>query len=209
MNKNDKYIKYGKLLPGLIHNLNTPLMGCSGRIELLQMKMGDDKHLNQITTQLDRINDMLKSVAYLLDKDHIDKDTGFDLKVFLENYYNFMSTDMRFKHHIEKELSFEQCNINTNPSALMNYIHTIMHHLLKFIEGASVIQISNTLENSTPCINICMKYDAEIKADFIEPLSNIKQALEKKLSEEIMSRYELHSDVSNEVTVKIIIHQQL
>ena len=37
----EKWAKYGKLMSGLIHNLNTPLMGLSGRIELLEMKYPD------------------------------------------------------------------------------------------------------------------------------------------------------------------------
>jgi len=209
MSKDDKYIKYGKLLPGLIHNLNTPLMGCSGRVELLQMKMGEDKHLSQMTVQLDRINEILVAVAYLLDKDQTDKDTGFDLKVFLGNYYAFLNTDMRFKHQMEKELTFEKYDINTNPSSLMNYLHAIMNHLLEYIEDISIVTIGNASENGNPCINIIMKYNAEIKEEYIEPLKNIKQIVEDKLDADTISNYELQVEVTNEVAIKIVIPQTL
>ena len=209
MSNDIKYIKYGKLLPGLIHNLNTPLMGCSGRVEILQMKMGEDKHLSQMVTQLDRINDMLKAVAFLLDKDLVDKDSGFELKQFLENYFAFLTTDMRFKHQLEKEFNLEQCNINTNPSHLMNYIHETLDYFLNFIEGASLLQISNGTENNTPCINFNLIFDTVINPDYIEPLKNMNNHIKESIEKDWSSRYHLEVVISNNVLLKIFVPQEL
>ncbi len=73
------WAKYGKLLSGVIHNLNTPLMGISGRVELLQFKMPDLKGLDQIASQLERINNSLGNLTFMIEKDCGEETTSIDL----------------------------------------------------------------------------------------------------------------------------------
>lgn len=166
MNNDEKWIKYGKLLSGLIHNLNTPLMGLSGRVELLQMKLGEDKSINQINTQLDRINKMLTSVAYLLDKEQSNKESELDLKVLLENYFSFLGTDMRFKHQLEKDLSFENCKVTINASDLIYTLHKIIDFSLDFIDEESNLIVNNSTLNDCAIINICLEFSSNVNKDY-------------------------------------------
>jgi len=208
MSKDSKYIKYGKLLGGLIHNLNTPLMGCTGRVELLQMKMEDDRNLNQIAIQLDKINAILVASAYILDKDNTDSVTMIDMKPLLENYFTFLYTDMRFKHQVEKEINLEPRNIAVNPSELVNYLHTLLDYVLRYLEGSSVLEIDNVSENGNPTIHFCLKYEEDnINEDFIEPLKNTLEYLKDLVSEDTLKMFETHIAVTNCLDIKVIINE--
>ncbi|MCL2065419.1 MAG: hypothetical protein FWG98_13760 [Candidatus Cloacimonetes bacterium] len=201
MSNETKYIKYGKLLSGLIHNLNTPLMGLSGRVELLQMKFEDEKSFNQINTQLDKINAMLSTAAYLLDKDQTEQDLEIDFKVFIEKYFNFLTTDMRYKHQTEKELNFESCNIITNVSDLLNIIHNTVDYLLQFIEGDTTISVSNILiENGTE-LTINIQTGVEISPDF-----DYEKYLNDIMDDSVLKKYPVTClKDGNKVNVKMII----
>jgi len=164
MKNDEKWTKYGKLLSGLIHNLNTPLMGISGRVELLQMKMGEDKSIKQISTQVEKINSMLTAVGYLVDKDQYDKDIETDIAVFLDNYFNFINADMRYKHQVpSKELNFTPCKLVFNPSDLLYCLHTVFDYTLDFVDSETNITISNT---DTGIINLSFKLNNTPKENF-------------------------------------------
>ena len=201
MNNDTKYVKYGKLLSGLIHNLNTPLMGLSGRVELLQMKFDDEKSFNQINTQLDKINHMLLATAYLLDKDNCDRDLEIDLKAFLENYFSFLYTDMRFKHQIEKELNFEPFSLSINASDLLNCLHTIVDYILNYIDDKTTLIVNNTTIENKPVINITLQLNSEINKDL-----NIEKCLNENLSDDTLKKFLVSSTFGeNNISITMLI----
>jgi hypothetical protein len=197
-NTDEKWVKYGKLLSGLIHNLNTPLMGVSGRVEILQIKLGEDKGLVQIANQVERINDMLSAVAYLVDKDQYNKVTDIDIGVFLKNYFGFLYADMRFKHHINKEVEFVSCKLNFNPADLLFVLHMVVDHLLDHSNNDSLLTAHNT-EGGT--IEIQMKGD--FPAEILDTLSTKKA---EKFSDDMTNNYKIESKVvENTVSINITV----
>jgi signal transduction histidine kinase len=204
MNNDEKFVKYGKTLSGLIHNLNTPLMGISGRIELMQMKFGDDKNITQVITQLDKINATLTNIAYLIEKEQSNKDSGFDLKVLLENYFDFLTTDMRFKHKVEKEISLTPHNINTNGSDLINFLHCVFDQLLAYVGEDAGIVIENSIVDNNAVIDIKFRSHPSVEID-----KNIKEKIQKRLFEEIKHKYEVNAEVQgNTIIVKLVIKSE-
>jgi signal transduction histidine kinase len=197
MTKNDeKWIKYGKLLSGLIHNLNTPIMGVSGRVELLQIKMGEDKSLIQISTQVERINKMLSSAGYLVDKDMYDKVIEVDVDVFLSHFYEFMTADMRFKHHTNKELAFTPAKVTTNPSDLLFVVHSLVDYILSFADDDTTIISKN---NDSTVIYISMRNKDHISAE-----CNITKLCDDKFDEELKKNYLIsHNIADNLVNIEI------
>ena len=193
MKNEKKFIKYGKLLKGLIHNLNSPLMGLSGRIELLQMKVQDEKSFNQINSQLEKINTMLKHTAYLLDKDHTNSVMDVDISFLLENYFGFLYTDMRFKHQVEKELNFESHTINTNPSEIVNCLHDIIDYLLDYIDDESKL----TVRNEKNIIYLTLQVGDKL-SDKID--------LDEFIAKNIEHKFHIENSIeTNKVNVKIIL----
>ena len=197
MNNDEKWVKYGKLLSGLIHNLNTPLMGISGRVELLQIKMGEDKSLIQITTQVERINSMLTSAGYMVDKDNYNKVAEIDLAVFMEHYINFLYADMRFKHQSTHEKELVACKISVNPYDLLYHVHTITDYLLEFLDEETKFIFKTTDTNN---VYITMTTKNSVKSTI-----NLEGLIAEKLSEETYkNQFEVISAVTgNEVEVKI------
>jgi len=197
MKNDEKWVKYGKLLSGLIHNLNTPLMGISGRVELLQIKMGEDKSLIQINSQVERITAMLTATGYFVDKDQYDKPTEIDLAVFMENYVNFLYTDMRFKHHSTNEKEFVTCKVTVNPSDLLFIIHSVTDYLLEFLDEETVFTFKNT---ETFNVYVSMKTKKPISSGM-----NINNLINEKLSvDELKKNFEIIAGVmGNEAEVKV------
>ena len=201
MNSDEKFIKYGKTLSGLIHNLNTPLMGMSGRIELMQMKFGEDKNVNQVSTQLDRINNMLTAIAFLLDKEISNKDSGFDIKQLLENYFSYLTTDMRFKHKLEKEINLVPHSLNTNGCDVINYTHCVMNALLGYMEEEAKISIANVIDGNDCRIDILMTFEKPIEKDL-----NVIEVINNKLFDEVRPKYAFKATlIENTITAQIYI----
>jgi len=200
MNSEEKFIKYGKTLSGLIHNLNTPLMGVSGRIELMQMKFGEDKNVIQISTQLDRINSMLTAIAFLLDKEISNKDSGFDLKILLENYFSYLTTDMKFKHKLEKKIDLISHSINTNGCDTINYLHCVLNTLLGYVENDASISISNQIEGNKAVLDICLDLKVLPTKDL-----NINDILNKRMYDELKNKYSFKAAIEDTIiSVKIV-----
>jgi len=199
MKNDDKWNKYGKLLSGLIHNLNTPLMGISGRVELLALKMGpDDKSIKQITTQVERINNMLTAVGYLVDKDQYDKETEIDIATFLTNYFDFMNADMRFKHHVPtKELSFVPVKKIFNPCDLLHCVHTVFDYTLGFIDEATAVSASNT-EDGMICISF--KFKEAVKAEY-DLGTVVAQQIDENIKKVFAIEYAVNGNVVD-ITIK-------
>ena len=199
MNSDEKFIKYGKTLSGLIHNLNTPLMGMSGRIELMQMKFGEDKNVVQISAQLDRINAMLTSMAYLLDNEISNKDNGFDLQKLLENYFTYLTTDMKFKHKIEKNINLVPHAINTNSSDLLNFVHCILIQLLTHVDDEASITISNSIDGNNAILDFVLTLPNEVPKEV-----NITDEINKRLFSEIKNKYVFKAQaVGNKIAVRM------
>jgi len=197
MKDDKKYIKYGKLLPGLIHNLNSPLMGISGRFELLQMKFPDEKSLAQITTQIERLNEMLTTVSFLLSKESSESPTENDLKELLEQFVSFMVADKRFKHQVAKETEFEQYVIVFNVTDFINLMYHILDYLLGFIDTETIIKISNTKN----IVNIEMTLKSSISNNL-----DIKCFIEKNTHPEVSSKFKMETHTSdNAVMIKLVL----
>jgi hypothetical protein len=197
MNKDDKWIKYGKLLAGLIHNLNTPLMGVSGRAELLQMKLGEDKSIANIISQVERLSSMLTAAGYLVDKDLFNKVIESDINLILDNYYNFITADMRYKHHTQHKTEFVPVKKEINPCDLLHVLHFLTDYLLCFIDDETSIFVTN---DTVPVIKIMMKNKNSLPSEF-----NLDKVIKEKLYEDMDTKFQINYSVF-ENTVEITIN---
>ncbi len=150
-----KWAKYGKILSGVIHNLNTPLMGITGRIELISFKMPDLKGLDQITKQLDSINDILSSIAFMVDKDTNVEPLVMDLKELLDKINSFMRANMKYKHRLDVVLNLqESIIIDTIPCYLQNAVVEILENALDLCDDDKTINIESGLDGRDALVRI-------------------------------------------------------
>ena len=119
-------IKYGEVISGLIHNLNTPLMGISGRLELLRFKNPGMKGLDQMTTQLEKINEILGNMANMLDGDKNFDFEKVSLKETIKEIDLFLNTIMKYKHKIQKTYKLEN---DVTVTALSGYLNNALYEI--------------------------------------------------------------------------------
>ncbi len=150
-----KWAKYGKLLSGVIHNLNTPLMGITGRVELISFRMPDLKGLEQITRQLDAINDILSALAFMVDKDTNVEPLVMDLNELVGKVHSFMRADMKYKHRLDVNLELgDSIILETIPCYLQNAIVEILGHCLKLCGDEGTIEIKTMPDGPNGLISI-------------------------------------------------------
>jgi hypothetical protein len=131
-------------MAGFIHNLNTPLMGLSGRIELMEIKYPDLKGFDQLTKHVDTINYMLQSTAYFTDKDTNCKEYDTDIAEFINKFDTFYKSNIKYKHSIFTEKETTEAHIRINAQKLFNSLYLIVDYLLKISEQDDTLLYTNT-----------------------------------------------------------------
>ncbi len=102
---NRKSLKYGKSVSGFIHNLNTPLMGIQGRVELMKFKNPELKGLDQILKQTEKINEIISSMAWMIELDRDSSERSFlQIDEILNGVNEFLKTNMKYKHRLKVSL---------------------------------------------------------------------------------------------------------
>jgi signal transduction histidine kinase len=137
------WAKYGRLLPGLIHNLNTPLMGINGRVELIQFKTPELKGLDQIVNQLNRINETLSAISFLLDKDANHDVMLVDINDLVVKMDQFLLADMKYKHRINRDRDLaDQLLAEIPPCYFLNALYEILRNCIETLddEGEMLIK---------------------------------------------------------------------
>ena len=114
-----KYAAFGRLVHGLIHNLNGPLHNLGMDIEMMHLFIAgntelDIREANKITKRLERmgvefehIAQMVRTTSMRLNPDK-DFDSFTSLKHFLEQELDFLNANLYFKHHVQTHLKVEE-----------------------------------------------------------------------------------------------------
>ena len=111
-----KMASLGKLMSGLIHNLNSPLQNIGMDIELAAMYLKDNKRvLNEITEKLnpriermenefERINQILKRGTFNIQMDEYYL-KSMTLTLFIQQIMKMLEANLYFKHNVKKEMN--------------------------------------------------------------------------------------------------------
>ncbi len=185
-----KWAKYGHLISGIIHNLNTPLMGISGRLELIELKNPDLKGLDQINKQLEHINKTLQSLAYLADKDIVDRVLDVDISDLLEKIDSLLSANMTYKHQMNIEKKFTSIRKTINVSVFYNEIYNLILYLISISNQEDTLEIKN--EDNYVLLKLIKEEDNDVyEIDSIIFNENIKEDIELLESINIQVDYEV------------------
>ena len=134
--------KYLNLIPGFIHNLNTPLMSISGRIELIKFKIPDLQGIDQILQQLEKINNTINVVKYMIEKDKIESKQKIDLITFIDIFDQFLNLNLTYKHKIKLEKEIEEgATIDILPFMILNILYEIFDNCINAMEDGGVIKL--------------------------------------------------------------------
>jgi len=137
-----RFAKYGDLLSGLIHNMNTPLVGISGRLELIKFKMPDLKGLDQMTEQIERINQMLSAFSAILEGDRSYDFENMSLEVIIKNVDALMHADLKYKHKINVNIDLQgEIYVSVMTGYLYNALYEILRNCLDSLDESGKIGI--------------------------------------------------------------------
>jgi len=188
----EKWAKYGKLMSGFIHNLNTPLMGLSGRIELMEIKYPDVKGLEALTKHVDTLNRILQACAYFTDKDTNDKEYDTNIVDFIERFDLFMKSHMKYKHGIFVEKDLTPCQKVINAQRYFNALYRIISFFLNYTGEDDSLIFKNDENGLTVTFNkgdedqydLVMDDVKSALVDVLDSLESIKKSLEFELNGE-------------------------
>lgn len=114
-----KMTALGKLINGLIHNLNGPLQNLGMDIEMMQHAVLSDKRLpadlgknmgirlHRMEAEFDHISGLIRSTSMRtsFEDDYLEY---ANLRDFLEQEISFLDANLYFKHNVHKEIRMEE-----------------------------------------------------------------------------------------------------
>jgi hypothetical protein len=121
----------GSMLPGIIHNLSTPLSGVMGATQLLEMRANtmeemfaqiqelDQSMKNELQKQFDRsrmnvdiiarnakvLSDILHVLVQRISRGGLSRSDSYSLNDLLQNELRFLDANLDFKHKVKKTIT--------------------------------------------------------------------------------------------------------
>lgn len=109
----------GKLMSGLIHNLNGPLQNIGIDMEMMMHLLMENRsleddliddfgnRLKRMEGEFDTINQLIRTAAA---KANLDEDSHEYLNIndFLEQEFSFLNANLHFKHNVQKDFVFQE-----------------------------------------------------------------------------------------------------
>lgn len=102
------YISLGRQGTGITHNLNGPLTGMMGNLELLKIKnpmLGND--LNIVMELAKKLRDNIAALQTKIENEMVRDSTPMNINQMLRFELTFLQSDLFFKHYIESETNFQ------------------------------------------------------------------------------------------------------
>lgn len=130
--------KFARHLSGFFHNMNTPLMGISGRLELLSFTQPDLKGLAQMTTQVEALEAIMNNYSKILANDKKDEKSNIDLAEMISDIDTFYKTNLKYKHKLNTSIEIEP----------KTYIEVQINHFQNLITNAINLFLELVQENS-------------------------------------------------------------
>ncbi len=194
-----KWAKYGKLFSGIIHNLNSPIMGVSGRLELIAFRQPDLKGLDKITSQIEKINEILSSIAFLVEKDMNNDERDLDLKEVMKNIDKLFFANMKYKHKMSIETNFDDSlMLKTKPTSLINTITNVIEEIVEKCDDDS--KMTFNYEEKDGFINVMIA----VNQAFIVNEEGSNFLLSKEFAEQISAEVVCENNFSDTlITIKI------
>jgi signal transduction histidine kinase len=108
----------GKLINGLIHNLNGPLQNLSMDLELMEHSMKTAqgvpadhaqsvlRRLQRMQTEFDNVNALIRAASARANAQVAGEVA--DMRAFLEQELSFLNANLYFKHNVQKQLLFDE-----------------------------------------------------------------------------------------------------
>lgn len=137
-------------LPGIIHNIATPLGTISGHLELLLKKYPQSEEFKQLLKISHRIKSILLNLNNKIKYERSETPRELDLNQLIQKEVDFLNADPFFNHQVEKNLKFERNLPTTNITylSLSGILSEFYQFFRKLIneDQIYVLQVETTFE---------------------------------------------------------------
>ena len=174
----------GKLMNGLIHNLNGPLQNLGMDMEMMLHSLTgkglsrDDlaknmvTRLNRMEGEFEHINHLIKTTSLKSDPEN-DYQGYANLNDFLEEELSFLDANLYFKHHVRKEIHLED-----NLAALTNFpkgvgmpLSWFLHALAEELEKEELKSLTLSAGSRDSGLDIILTIEGgDLSGEFMEVL---------------------------------------
>jgi signal transduction histidine kinase len=103
MTESESVALTGRLLAGVLHNLNSPLTCIMGHTELLQETHPDVRELEIIQKEAHKMAEIIQSVLNKVRHPHVRQEEWLDLNQILKDEVRFLEASPYFRFEIERE----------------------------------------------------------------------------------------------------------
>jgi hypothetical protein len=180
-----QFASIGKVINGLLHNLNGPLQNLGMYIELMnhsrfvsektipEPSHQLDNRLERMEEEVDHINHLIKT-TFMRANPHEDRHDCMDLGEFLERELSFLNSNLYFKHHVRTELDFEEGLpvVSHLPEGLLQGLSWLMQSLVEELERQQVKQLVLKAHWNDPCWQITLTTsDGSLSNRFVDILN--------------------------------------
>ncbi|MBW6516615.1 MAG: hypothetical protein K0B81_08410 [Candidatus Cloacimonetes bacterium] len=198
-----EFSKYLNLIPGFIHNLNTPLMSISGRVELIKFKIPDLQGIDQIMQQLEKINNTINVVKYMIEKDKLESKQKIDLTTFIDIFDQFLNLNLIYKHKIKLEKEIEDgSSIDILPFMMLNVLYEVFDNCINLMEDGGTIRIKIYRDASRVYFEV-MRSGQNIPEDLVKDINaKTKAKLDAKELVDLLVVKKMLEDLGGAIKVK-------
>lgn len=183
-----KQASIGKLVGGLIHNLNGPMQNLGLDIEMASYSLKDKtkwdqnlieaiiSRLKRMEAEHDRINSLIRSTSERTEDRHAEDDImSVGIHDFINQELSYLDANLYFKHNVQKEVININglCSISTLPKYSLTALCWFLQCLAEELERQKVtgLTIKILSENSNLKIMISTQ-GGELSEGFIGQLKN-------------------------------------
>lgn len=113
-------ISIGRLTSGITHNLNSPLTGLMGQLELMKIKNPElSGDLDTVMMLTKKIRDIILSLSTKYENETLREEQPQNINQILRFELGFLQADLFFKHHLDVALEFQE----PLPNVFGNYLN--------------------------------------------------------------------------------------
>jgi hypothetical protein len=188
----------GKLVQGLVHNLNGPLQNLGMDMEMMESSLGGKgdvedlrdnvlRRLRRMEAEFDRIIHLIKSASSRIGMEG-DYNPGAAFGAFLEEEISFLNANLYFKHNVQKEIQLreELPRLDQAPQAVVLALAWVMQALVEEAEKRTATLFSLRASSHSPFMELSFTLEGGAFANFpdgIVPVTPLPEPL--KLEEPI------------------------
>lgn len=152
----EQQASFGRLAAGFVHNLNNPLNALGGLVQLLQMKLGENRDLEKMERQLDALAGLVRCAGERYRKLH-SRTEGLALgwERIIRQELEFYYADGVLKHQVQTTIDVSPDEVSPLEFGDASWVFDrLLEALIGCIEGRGNHCLRISIEDHWPCLTL-------------------------------------------------------